>query len=313
MKHTLVAAFATLVDANRTRADLMSRGIPREQIHAVGAESAEIHAYDAPYSTTTDTPVDRTHHESKVAHFFKSLFGNEPHEEHRRHATAYPDAVRRGALVIAVDVLDDDQLVSARDALEYNGAIDISERNADGSRSTDTAAAHGYAGPTSPYAGATGGDSHLDKHFTRPTSGARATSGTATGAMASGERYSESEPPRAGGPIGSATGSGRTSDSTSTGYGDRSSGDTGRYDVGGAAKRAGTDYPGTAATTNPTGGGIAGQGASAGAVGATGASTSTGTGTGTSDSTQHGKYKLAGTCSDRVCVIRRHDEDSGLG
>ena len=32
MKHTLVAAFATLTDANRTQGDLMSRGIAREKI-----------------------------------------------------------------------------------------------------------------------------------------------------------------------------------------------------------------------------------------------------------------------------------------
>ena len=56
MRHTLVAAFATLTDANRTRGDLMSRGIAREQIHAIGAESADIHAYDAPYTTTPDVP-----------------------------------------------------------------------------------------------------------------------------------------------------------------------------------------------------------------------------------------------------------------
>lgn len=312
MKHTLVAAFATPTDANRTRGDLMSRGIPREQIHAMGAESADIHAYDAPYSTT-DAPVDRTHHESKVAHFFKSLFGNEPHEEHRRYATAYPEALRRGALVIAVDVFDDDQLVTVRDALEYNGAMDISERNADGSPSSDTAAAHGYAGPSSPYAGATGGDSALDKHFTRPTSGTRATTGTATGAMASGERYSESEPPRAGGPIGSASGSGRTSDDTSTSYGDRSSADTGRYDVGSAAKRAGTDYPGTTATTAPTGAGTTGHGASGGVGTGSATGTSTSMGAGISDSTQRPTTSQPGTCSDRVCVIRRDDQDSGLG
>ena len=75
--------------------------------------------------------MDRHEHESKVAHFFKSLFGHEPHEQHRHYATAYPDAVRRGALVIAVDVVDEDQLARARDALEYNGAIDIDEHGAD--------------------------------------------------------------------------------------------------------------------------------------------------------------------------------------
>jgi len=232
MRHTLVAAFATLTDANRTRGDLMSRGIPREQVHAVGADTAEIHAYDSPYSTTDDS-LDRTQHDSRVAQFFQSLFGNEPHEQHRHYATAYPDAIRRGALVIAVDVTDEDQLIRARDALEYNGAIDIHEH---GGGTVDTAAAHGYAGPTSPYAGATGGDSHLDKHF--------AGSATAT----PGESL-------AAGPA-----SAGHTDTVSTDYDDRSSADTGRYDIGGTAKRAGTGYPETTATAAPTGAGTTGHG-----------------------------------------------------
>lgn len=301
MKHTLVAAFATLTDANRTRGDLMSRGIPREQVHAMGSESAEIHAYDTPYTTTDDT-LDRSHHESKVAHFFKSLFGNEPHEEHRRYATAYPEALRRGALVIAVDVYDDDQLVKARDALEYNGAVDISERNADGSPSSDTAAAHGYAGPTSPYIGVTGTDNHADKHPRRPTSSTGASTGTLTGAAAGNERYSESELPGAGAPIGSATGSGRTSSGSSTSYGDRSSADTGRYDIGSAAKRAGTDYPGTTATTAPTGGGTTGHGTNAGLAAP-----------GTSGSQASPSSSQGGSCSERICVIRWSDDDNRQG
>lgn len=165
MRHTLVAAFRTETDANRTRADLMSRGIPREHIHAVGADSADIHGYGAPYSTT-DTTVDRTDHDTRVSGFFSSLFDSDTPDEHRRNAEAYPEAVRRGALVIAVDVDDDDELVKARDALEYNGAVSIDDRG------DDTGALRDYPGPSSPYAGATGGDSHLDKHFTKPRSDA---------------------------------------------------------------------------------------------------------------------------------------------
>lgn len=279
MKHTLVAAFATLIDANRTRGDLMSRGIPMEQIHAVGAETAEIHGYDAPY-TTTDGNVDRAHHESRIAHFFKSLFGNEPHEEHRHYATAYPEAIRRGALVIAVDVTDEDQLVRARDALEYNGAINISERGG-------TGATDGYAGPTSPYAGATGGDSHLDKHFTKPgTAAATAGAGTSTDAGAglhsATERFGDGAGSSAAAEVGGLG-------SKPTDYGDRSTADTGRYDIGGAAKRAGTDYPDTAATTAPTGAGTTAQGSSS-----TGAAAAPGANTGE-----------AGLGNERVCVIRR--------
>ncbi|MCQ4312152.1 hypothetical protein NAV33_09655 [Pseudomonas stutzeri] len=232
MKHTLVAAFATPTDASRTYGDLMSRGIAREQIHTVGADSAEIHGYDAPYSTANST-VDRTHHESKVAHFFKSLFGHEPHEDHRRHATAYPEAVRRGATVIAVDVYDDDQLVRARDALEYNGAISIDES---GTGASGTAATQGYAGPTSPYAGATGGDSHLDKHFVGSTT---TTSNT----------HSDSER------LAHAAGAGPTGDPSATNHDRTATVDTDRYDVGSSAKRAGTDFPDTLATNPVTGGG----------------------------------------------------------
>ncbi|MCQ4320985.1 hypothetical protein [Stutzerimonas stutzeri] len=265
MKHTLVAAFATLTDANRTQGDLMSRGIAREQIHSVGADRAEIHAYDAPYSTTGET-VDREHHESKVAHFFKSLFGHEPHEEHRRHATAYPEAVRRGSLVIAVDVYDEDQLIRARDALEYNGALNIDDNGA-GASSTP-----GYAGATSPYAGATGGDSHLDKHFAGSTSHAAGTAGHSTGTRDTAA------------PVTGTTGTASTGHGADTQTG---SGDTGRYDVGTAAKRAGTGYPENTGTASPTGGGLAGETV------------------GTRDATESLDATHAGTCTDRVCVIKR--------
>lgn len=260
MKHTLVAAFATLTDATRTQGDLMSRGIAREQIHSVGADTAHIHAYDEPYSTT-DSTVDREHHDSKVAHFFKSLFGHEPHDDHRRHASAYPEAVRRGSLVIAVDVYDEDQLIRARDALEYNGAISIDQ---DGS--TATAATPGYAGATSPYAGATGGDSHIDKHFANET------------AMA-GADVRHSGHFDAGTPVGTSH--------TASSATENSSADSSQYDVGGAAKRAGTGYPETAATAAPTGGGLAGETV------------------GTRDAMQSKDATQAAACTDRVCVIRR--------
>ncbi|MCQ4288460.1 hypothetical protein NA647_13580 [Pseudomonas stutzeri] len=277
MKHTLVAAFATLTDATRTQGDLMSRGIAQEQIHSVGAETAQIHAYDEPYSTT-DSTVDREHHESKVAHFFKSLFGHEPHDDHRRHATAYPEAVRRGSLVIAVDVYDEDQLIKARDALEYNGAISI---DGDGAGASGTSATTGYAGPTSPYAGATGGDSHLDKHFagTRTTATSTTTSADA--------RHAGSGHLDTGTPMGGAVGTSHTTHTAATDHADSSIADTSQYDFGSAAKRAGTDYPETTATASPTGGGLAGETVA------------------THDAMQDTASSQAGTCSDRVCVIRR--------
>ena len=272
MKHTLVAAFATLTDANRTRADLMARGIAREQVHAVGADSADIHAYDEPYSTNDQSQVDPAHHENKVANFFASLFGDKAHGEHQHHAKAYSDAVRRGSLVIAVDVHDEDQLVRARDALEYNGAIDINERGGNGA---DIAASDGYAGPTSPYAGATGGDTHLDKHFVDSRAGV------------AGEGHHSSESERAG-TTASATGAPHTSTAASTEYGDRDTADTGRYDIGSSAKRAGTGYPDTTATAEPTGGGTVGHSSHVG----------------THHAAQTIDYDQE-PCRDRICMIQR--------
>lgn len=331
MRHTLVAAFATLTDANRTRGDLMSRGIPREQIHAVGTDSADIHAYDEPYSTT-DTTVDQTHHESKITHFFKSLFGNESHDEHRYYAAGYHEAVRRGSLVIAVDVNDDDEMARARDALEYNGAISIDQ---DGTGSAG--ATQGYAGPTSPYAGATGGDSHLDKHF--PASQA------ASASVANDTRPLVSERPVTAAPAGTATAAGLAAETTRTDYADHSA-DTGAYDIGSAAKRAGTDYPETTATTAPTGAGTTGHGSSTEAPMVTGAglaadhstdtgrndigsaakragtdspettattaptgasTTGQGSSVGSTEAPTGSGLGKQGLCGDRVCVIRRPD------
>jgi hypothetical protein len=308
MRHTLVAAFATLTDANRTRGDLMARGIPREQIHAVGADSADIHAYDEPYSTT-DSTVDRTHHDSKITHFFKSLFGHESHDEHRYYAAGYHEAVRRGSLVIAVDVNDDDEMVRARDALEYNGAISIDEDGTGGAGTTQ-----GYAEPTSPYAGATGGDSHLDKHFTAPSASAT----SATHPIAS-------ERPVTAAPVAPAPGTGFAAEPATTAKADHSA-DTGAYDIGSAAKRAGTDYPETTATTAPTGAGTTGHGSSTetplvtaadlaaaqpsstAAIAPTSASsTGHGSSAGSTEAATETGLGPKGLCGERVCVIRRPD------
>ena len=54
-----------------------------------------------------------------------------------------------------------------------------------------------------------------------------------------------------------------------------------------AAKRAGTDYPENTGTASPTGGGLAGETV------------------GTRDATESRDATHAGTCTDRVCVIKR--------
>ncbi|MFC3609273.1 hypothetical protein [Stutzerimonas tarimensis] len=294
MRHTLVAAFKTTLDANRTRGDLMARGIPREQVHSVGADSAEIHGYGSPYSASGDTLV-RDHHESRTGEFFQSLFGKDTDDTNRHHAQAYPEAVRRGSTVIAVDVDNENDLAKVRDALEYNGAISIDDGGA------GTA---GLQHATSPYAGATGGDSHLDKHFDRP--GASTVGATGTTAVVGRETAAERE----------AGATGRDSSPAPTDI-------DGGHGIGMSAKRAGTDYPSTTATSSPTGAGVVGQGISTTAddigytsssdvgdedprlTGATAPSGNTGASPAV-DSDLESPQR--GMCNDRVCVIRRSDD-----
>src|SRR3546814_17233660 len=73
MRHTLVAAFATLTDANRTRGDLMSRGIAREQIHAIDRKSV---VWGKSVSVRVDLGGRRhikkknmSHHRTNTSHF----------------------------------------------------------------------------------------------------------------------------------------------------------------------------------------------------------------------------------------------------
>ena len=77
--------------------------------------------------------------------------------------------------------------------------------------------------------------------------------------------------------------------STPSAYHDSNTADTGRYDIGSAAKRAGTDYPETTATSHPTGAGITGHGSNSDAP-----EIAPGVGT-----------REAGLCRDRICVIQR--------
>ena len=79
-----------------------------------------------------------------------------------------------------------------------------------------------------------------------------------------------------------AAGAGPTDQAHPTAHDRTGTVDTGRYEVGSDAKRAGTDYPGTLATNNATG------------AGPTGREVAEGVGT-----------REAGMCTDRVCVIQR--------
>lgn len=127
MTHTLVAAFDTLADAQAAKAELVTQQVLESNIQlspsaepAAGAAAAPAH--------TDDAHDDSIGH--KISHFFSSLFGNDEEDKPHRHGVAYPEAYRRGATVLTVTALSDEQADVVEDILERNGAIDIDERSA---------------------------------------------------------------------------------------------------------------------------------------------------------------------------------------
>ena len=129
MTHTLVAAFDTLTEAQAAKRDLLAQQVLESNIEL---SSSELHAAEG-------RADDTAHHESfgeKVSHFFSSLFGTDEHDASKphRYATAYPELSRRGAAVLTVTVMSDEQADKAEAILERNGAIDVDERVAGWSR-----------------------------------------------------------------------------------------------------------------------------------------------------------------------------------
>lgn len=137
MTHTLVAAFDTLTEAQAAKRDLLAQQVLESNIEL---SSSELHAAEG-------RADDTAHHESfgeKVSHFFSSLFGTDEHDASKphRYATAYPELSRRGAAVLTVTVMSDEQADKAEAILERNGAIDVDERVAGWSREDNGATTH---------------------------------------------------------------------------------------------------------------------------------------------------------------------------
>lgn len=128
MRHTLVAAFDTLKEAQAAKSQLMTKNIREVDISASELNN------DAS-STTRSTTADRSNDQDesfgdKVSDFFASLFGEDENNRPHHHGTAYPEAYRRGAALVTVKAANDDQAEEVEAILERNGAIDIDERSA---------------------------------------------------------------------------------------------------------------------------------------------------------------------------------------
>lgn len=110
MTQTVVGIFDTPDAARSAEEQLVSRGVDRSAVHITSAGAI---AQERPASTT-----------GGIRHFFSELFGT----GHTEVAGTYSEAVRRGGIMLAVDVPDDADVEPVQNALENAGAIDIDQR-----------------------------------------------------------------------------------------------------------------------------------------------------------------------------------------
>ena len=115
MASTLAGVFDDYDDAERARERLASAGFRREAIQVTPERSA--------WGTGDATHGGRAAQSGGLRGFFSSLFGTD--DESPGH---YSEAVRRGSMVVTVEIDDDSQISRATEILEDCGALDVDER-----------------------------------------------------------------------------------------------------------------------------------------------------------------------------------------
>lgn len=134
MKHTLVAAFDDLDAAQAAQAELIGLNIPQANIQLSSPDAADLGAETLGTTTTATTAPDRPANADesfgdKVSHFFGTLFGNDDDGQPHRHASAYPEAYKRGATLVTVTADSEEEADEVEAVLEKHGAMDIDERS----------------------------------------------------------------------------------------------------------------------------------------------------------------------------------------
>jgi stress response protein YsnF len=115
MPHTVAAIFESESQANQARSELISLGIPSDDIF-VRNDTGQ-----AQRASSTEDADEGT----GIAGFFKRLFGFDDEEDDR--TTYYSRAIGEGRYLVAVDASTDDQAERAADMMQRLGALDIDD------------------------------------------------------------------------------------------------------------------------------------------------------------------------------------------
>lgn len=125
MKQTVVGVFDRIEAARQAADRLGVSGFGEGSVHVSAATGGE--------AAHAGVPPGDAHEQGGVMDglrsFFAEVFG--PGHAAHQHEAEYAEAVRRGAVVVKVEVQDDARLDVARETLQSAGAIDIEERVAE--------------------------------------------------------------------------------------------------------------------------------------------------------------------------------------
>ncbi|HJV28579.1 MAG TPA: YsnF/AvaK domain-containing protein [Aromatoleum sp.] len=114
MTQTVISVFDTTEQARSAEQLLIRQGIEPGTVHLTRARA------------TADTTGEKRDEGllSGIGHFFSNLFGTDDSDE----VSTYSEALRRGGVVLSVDLPDDVSAESVRYTLEEAGAVDVDAR-----------------------------------------------------------------------------------------------------------------------------------------------------------------------------------------
>jgi uncharacterized protein (TIGR02271 family) len=115
MENTVVGVYDNKSQAQNAMNDLLASGFSRNDV--------QMNPEHMPMAAGAGATGDTGH---GIGHFFRSLFGMEDTD---KNADVYSEAVRRGSVVLVVNVDTDDQRDRAMDAMNRYDPIDIDERS----------------------------------------------------------------------------------------------------------------------------------------------------------------------------------------
>lgn len=125
MTQILIAAFDHYAEAEHVKAELLSKGVPSDDIQ-ISASFNPATVDSSRVEVIGEEPDEDATVSEKVGSFFRKVFGDDASE----HAGRYPEAARRGSTIVTVTLANEGQVTMVGQLMERNGAIDIDERSA---------------------------------------------------------------------------------------------------------------------------------------------------------------------------------------